>query len=1011
MLAKQVIPIDFSGGLDKQTDPKLVIPGKLTQLDNGVFDSANTISKSGGYSAMSTAILTAGGSIGAAKRLARRKNALLLETSTGLWSHLGQTASAQALGRLRVTAQFTRTAVEVKDVVRNDRDQTQFDAASTTAGGRKISVWAFTEGAAGSETLYYTVFDDSTGSPYVLPAVLAFNAALPRVIWDPLSSVFRVYFLRTATNDLEHYDIDPTTLLAANNAVVVADAKNAANSGQFDVAYRSADDSIYLVYRLNAGGFKVAKLTTIGVNRGRTVDTSKTETEDPDRGLALGVYSGGRIGAATINSANGVKAHAWPADLSLFATTVAIQTGTLHRRVGVVPSGVNMQVVYESHPGSLNMDTDCLLRVATVDSVPAVVTAAADLARSVGIVSKPFTVGTANYITAGFFASDQSTLFVLGLSGSISGGDAAGVVARILSGEAGRYAATWGGSRTGSIRLPQALIDLEATGAATIPILRRGALRLVNALDVTPSGLSRATVFFTTTSRPLQRTEFADLAVFAGGCPLAYDGVSVFEAGFHTAPDSGKVVLSAAAGGGATAGTYQVVIVYEFVDAAGNRWQSEPSTPQSVTLALNQKIVIDAPTDRLTRRYGANNPISERVVAYVTTSDGTVFYRSTDVGNSVTTDTVQLEHTQTDAQLDDNELLYTTGGVLENTPWPACRALGIHQERLFFVGLEDPYEIRYTERRRLGHPGNTNSAYSIRCPADRGELTAVGSMDDKLIAFAEKRAFYVSGEGPNRLGQFDAYSEPMIAINDLGCKKNSPDSLVLTPDGLWFRADQGLRLLTRGLSAARHPETGAFFGAEVDALLDGFVSASATPSKQQVRFYTGTVVLVYDYQWGQWSRFTNHAAVDAAEWDGALVHLESDGDCFKSGGVTHAGTAINLAVESAWLKFAGVQGFQRARQMLLLGTFVGDTTLKVEVGYDYEEFYTSPVSVLISTIASSELVPVQIRNKFARQKCEAIRFRITENNVLGNAGFSLSNMSLEVGVKRGGAKLAGTNTI
>ena len=56
MLEKVFVPVDLSGSLDTKTDPKLVLPSKLTALENGVFTVGSTITKRQGYSKLSTAV-------------------------------------------------------------------------------------------------------------------------------------------------------------------------------------------------------------------------------------------------------------------------------------------------------------------------------------------------------------------------------------------------------------------------------------------------------------------------------------------------------------------------------------------------------------------------------------------------------------------------------------------------------------------------------------------------------------------------------------------------------------------------------------------------------------------------------------------------------------------------------------------------------------------------------------------------------------------------------------------
>jgi hypothetical protein len=74
-----------------------------------------------------------------------------------------------------------------------------------------------------------------------------------------------------------------------------------------------------------------------------------------------------------------------------------------------------------------------------------------------------------------------------------------------------------------------------------------------------------------------------------------------------------------------------------------------------------------------------------------------------------------------------------------------------------------------------------------------GDITALKAMDDKLIIFKENAIFYLSGDGPNNLGQQDTFIEPQLISSDIGCSVKN--SVVLTPAGIFFKSHKGIHLL------------------------------------------------------------------------------------------------------------------------------------------------------------------------------------------------------------------------
>ena len=54
---KRLYPVAFSGGIDTKTDPKQVIPGKLLDLQNGIFGQTGMVNRRWGYTALGTGII------------------------------------------------------------------------------------------------------------------------------------------------------------------------------------------------------------------------------------------------------------------------------------------------------------------------------------------------------------------------------------------------------------------------------------------------------------------------------------------------------------------------------------------------------------------------------------------------------------------------------------------------------------------------------------------------------------------------------------------------------------------------------------------------------------------------------------------------------------------------------------------------------------------------------------------------------------------------------------------
>jgi len=74
------------------------------------------------------------------------------------------------------------------------------------------------------------------------------------------------------------------------------------------------------------------------------------------------------------------------------------------------------------------------------------------------------------------------------------------------------------------------------------------------------------------------------------------------------------------------------------------------------------------------------------------------------------------------------------------------------------------------------------------------------------------------------------------------------------------------------------------------------------------------------------------------------------------------------------------------------------STITIDVGFDYRDEYTETVTGYNVPVNSE--TQVQMEHKLETQKCEAIRFRITESSA-SSPGTRLVALSLLVGLKPG----------
>jgi hypothetical protein len=432
-------------------------------------------------------------------------------------------------------------------------------------------------------------------------------------------------------------------------------------------------------------------------------------------------------------------------------------------------------------------------------------------------------------------------------------------------------------------------------------------------------------------------------------------------------------------------------------------------TGGAATSTYNARI----PTLRITAK---ENVVLE---LYRTEKDGSVYYLASSATvptfNDKTVDYVVVTDNTTDAILIAKKALYTTGGVLENDAPPPASYVATHtaSDRLFLI-VEDSNVLQYSKQRFGKAPVEFNGDLTMNIDTIGGTLTAAASMDEKLVVWAKDATFFINGSGPNNLGQNDNFSLPERVSIDVGCTE--PASVVLTPDGLMFKSRKGIYLLSRGLQLE-------YIGAPVEEYNDLVISsAKVVPKLNQVRFTTTTGdCLVYNYFLKLWCTFDNHQGLSAETIDDNYYYIRSDSQLFKENYTSYAdnGSPISIAIETGWMSFNELQGFQRVYKMLLLATYKSEHQLRVQVAYDFndawvQEVIITPTAEFLSGTTYGEDSPYgsgtpyggdgdvyQARFDFARQKCQAFKMRISDVQAVAGEGLSLSVFTLQVGAKTG----------
>lgn len=1055
-LQKQLAHLNLTGGLQRKDDQFIVIPSKLIEALDVEFDDESTVVRRGGQVKLDLTPIGAYSVLppGQGYRTFSHKGTALIEnagTSFGLskvWKSGGSAPvfntntpvdHSQALHFYRA-GMTTRRIGSVANKGTAPGAGIPFYTGShdcATIGDLTCHAWESRDPIAGRVTVRYQLLDEASNTTlYDLQVTDTTYAApinvKPRVVASSTTNKFYIYYA-TLDSGTANFSIRCFTISTAG-AITSAGTVTAGTTGGtaegsvadvilFDVAFSTDLTKLGVV---TLSGALVLSFHDVNTSNGYTTLATTTIAPSVRPRSLTALYSKNGSSQYILHAFYGINTNVAKACSRNFTAA----SSTAETTVGTAAGGttVGRVAAFETSTSTIGIAYDSLTAVSTSYSS---VLRLSTFTHSYGSLSEcaccstwfiagrialqrsrmylPMLFVSRNNQTTTYLIDLQSYVTNLGVSGAT--GAPPHVVARIDYGEGALNYDRWQITN----RVPGSSVR---SNSIVIPYLKYETdTRLAGTVDDTPWSVSQATVDF---GSQLGHQEINGLTFLAGACPHIYDGANYVEENFHHGPEIVSVTVVAGAGGTyalptAVAATYTVCFTYGWEDSQGNWHESAPSNEVSVTTTgANYSIT---PSLLLPPTQKAN----VQLIMYRTkgsSTDTSLYLATTSYGSSITSDT----------DLGSSEQLYTAGNVLPNTPAPSCRHVSLFQKRLVLSGCGDGSKVFYSKTSDPGYGVEFNSfdpTHQTQAPVEKGRVVGTQELDDRLVVLCENGVGIISGTGPAITGTQGQYSDFATIITETGCSWDSPKSIIRGPEGVWFRSPFGIRLVSRSGSLARGQD-GKQVGAEVDPLVTGNVVAIAGDAKQQVRFFAGSGrCFVWDYQWLQWSQFSGMSNVDAVYADDRYYHLTNVSTTpllrytnnSATTDVNDSGTAntdFDGVIETPWLSFAGIQGFQRVYRLMVLGRNVegaGDTSV-VFTGTSYYDFSATDVTPETFTGTVTLAGTFQWQHHFARQKCETIKIRIAFRPGASATGrFRLTDLTLQVGAKPGYYKLPSSKRI
>ena len=1051
------VEVRFEQGLDTRTQQKLVLPGKWNKLENVSLSKDNTPRLRNAWTALNSAARP--------QTLATHDGELIGVSAGGTRYDVNGNALGVSNAYGTIPGEVGYLAITGKQEIRhNANNQDSVDCAY--GSGLTCYVWRETP-IGGTSTFYVQIADEKTGSIVLAPTALRTPTQPGPIRVAYSGGAFFIFYSNAATglgtSTIWARVIDAAVPTVVGAEVVLRTAALTTLASVLDavsygsgtaIAFNSSDGtaSVYVGYVTRVGTTPSLGSLSISI-------PTATEPFNAVTGVCVQVFPDGvNVCSLAVTADNGVRMTVTNAGgfVTLPSTVVGGPAAIVNNRFSSVTAtqfsdpASNLLAVFSDVSSYLDgtnfAGTPISLAVvspAGVSTPSTTLVPGATYAVGAGLPSSPcgpYICGKAVTLSNGLpvvpvwvieswpvtgtnvsTASAQGAVFLVDAFG--------GIVARALSGAVGPVNNVSGVQANANMPCTTITTGADAFGVVVQERLRTQLVFGVPGvtLNLAPVGMTRLN--FASPTAPLIKGQLGRSTFFAGGMLSTYDGQQIVEHGFHLYPE-GYSVTAAGVGGSMTAGVHQVVVVYEWIDGQGQRHQSAPGLPVTVTTVGGDLVNVVIPTLLLT-----NKP-NVALVPYCTTAGGTTFYRCIRnngnfgvLNNDKTFTSLTFKITESDAQLSANEVLYTqpsqSTSTLPNQPPPPCNAFCFHQGRIFSDVADFPGYVRYSQQLQPNTGLQWNDALYLSVPADSGGIVGFAELDEKVVIFCGRRLYAVLGSGPNSAGGYSQYSDPTEIASDVGCVEAR--SILRMPFGVIFKAQKGWHMLGRDLSVKYIGEgVAAYDGNDVTA-------AILLEDRKEARFLSSSGVhLVFSYLVDQWS-VSKHAQLnhpfrvnDCVWWptrfaasgfgivytslaDGLTV---DSGNYFDSIGTLGARSIVKLT-RTGWIRANSLSGFMRARWLYLSMSADGPPTSTFMLTVDYDDAYdlAAPgaysTSINLAAISFPNPSAVDLRHKLRRQKAKSFAFTFTESYVAGvdNPLSGLQSLQLQVGVKRGTNKL------
>lgn len=970
-LNKTKVDVSFDKGINTKVDEKLVKDNSLLELENMCFKQVGSLNKRNGTTKLGVKD-NLGNTLINNKALIKYDKTLLQIANDNLYLYNSQGDTWYNKGGVG------SLDVSNLDIVRNNAQQANSDMS--IKGNIALYVWEDSRGG-----VRYSVFNLLDKTPILNDVLLHASGEKPKTI----NVGDNLYMFYVYNDKIYGTRINANTLTVSNTTELVS-TKSTNNC--YDVC--KVNNNMVLTY-VNTSTKQAVLYLKQDFSYGSPLNSLPSAielTHTPTANVSI-LFHSDFIWLASVGT-NIELTKITQAFFTVFTSTFDTSVSDINNLTMVANYASTTSItlyydVLDATPTYSYIVSGSVSANGTVGSV-------STFKKSVLLAGKAAYINSNEYVPVLFPSTEQATYFMLNQDGTI--------VAKWFS--------TTAGSRNSNNVLNETTIS---DSKLYVSSHKKGRLLSEQGSLFSLIGVSTIDIDLSLTKIPNNISVGRNLYIASSFINI-FDGVNITEANFHLYPEN--ITLTESTSGSITAGIYQYQVVYNWVAANGEIHTSAPSLPETIEVAgSTAKVVIRVPTLHLT---GKSNITID---VYRTEPNLSIFYKVTSIltpsYNDTTVNYIDINDTTSNTDLISNQLLYTTGGVLENYGSVACNILTTFQNRIFLVSTEDRTKIYYSKQIDVANGIGFSELLTLTTNTDDGNIVGLSKMDDKLVVLKERGIYIITGEGYNNAGGGNNYNNPVSVYAADGCRDR--DSVVETSNGIMFSSNSGIYLLDRGLNAS-------YIGAGVDAYKSfNVVKATTVPYLNEIRFVLSSgEVLVFNnefQQWGVYKYLGNTTSCVSIESNFYL--LTSDGVVYKevSNSYLDDNTGITQKLVTQWYSMSGLEGYQRLYRIGILGEFKSNHILKVKIAYNFQPFYSETIYINAGQIfdidkfgydsalfgggniyggTENSVYSFQIVPKF--QKCSSFRLLIEDVNPEGES-FEITSLQITYGIKEGSNKL------